>query len=110
MCAKLLILESPGKVKKVQEILGPGWKVAASVGHVRDLPVKEMGVAAPDGVASPLQAAANSFFGNMLLVFAALLTVVSFLVPIALVAAPIAWWWRQRRKARPPTPPKPPTA
>ena len=47
MCAKLLILESPGKVKKVQEILGPGWKVAASVGHVRDLPVKEMGVAAP---------------------------------------------------------------
>ncbi|CAK7033851.1 MAG: DNA topoisomerase 1 [Desulfovibrio sp.] len=48
MCAKLLILESPGKVKKVQEILGPDWKVAASVGHVRDLPVKEMGVAAPD--------------------------------------------------------------
>lgn len=48
MCAKLLILESPGKVKKVQEILGSGWKVAASVGHVRDLPVKEMGVAAPD--------------------------------------------------------------
>lgn len=48
MCAKLLILESPGKVRKVQEILGPGWKVAASVGHVRDLPVKEMGVAAPD--------------------------------------------------------------
>ena len=48
MCAKLLILESPGKVKKVQEILGPGWKVAASVGHVRDLPVKEMGVAATD--------------------------------------------------------------
>lgn len=48
MCAKLLILESPGKVKKVQEILGPGWKVAASVGHVRDLPTKEMGVTAPD--------------------------------------------------------------
>lgn len=48
MCAKLLILESPGKVKKVQEILGPGWKVAASVGHVRDLPPRELGVAAPD--------------------------------------------------------------
>ena len=48
MCAKLLILESPGKVKKVQEILGTSWKVAASVGHVRDLPVKEMGVTAPD--------------------------------------------------------------
>ena len=48
MCAKLLILESPGKVKKVQEILGSGWKVAASVGHVRDLPIKEMGVTGPD--------------------------------------------------------------
>ena len=48
MCPKLLILESPGKVKKVQEILGSGWKVAASVGHVRDLPVKEMGVTVPD--------------------------------------------------------------
>lgn len=48
MCAKLLILESPGKVKKVREYLGSGWKVEASVGHVRDLPPKEMGVAAPD--------------------------------------------------------------
>lgn len=48
MCVKLLILESPGKVKKVQAFLGPDWKVVASVGHVRDLPVKEMGVAAPD--------------------------------------------------------------
>ena len=48
MCANLLILESPGKVKKVQSFLGPDWKVVASVGHVRDLPVKEMGVSAPD--------------------------------------------------------------
>lgn len=48
MCAKLLILESPGKVKKVTVVPCPDWKVVASVGHVRDLPVKEMGVAAPD--------------------------------------------------------------
>lgn len=41
MCAKLFILESPGKIKKVQEILGSGWKVTASVGHVRDLPVEK---------------------------------------------------------------------
>ena len=47
MCAKLLILESPGKVKKVQEILGSDQKVTTSIGHVRDPPVKEMGVAAP---------------------------------------------------------------
>ncbi len=45
---KLLIVESPGKVKKVQSILGSGWKVAASVGHVRDLPVRELGVSLPD--------------------------------------------------------------
>ena len=50
MCAKLLIVESPGKVKKLQGFLGPDWMVAASVGHVRDLPVKEMGIAAPDFV------------------------------------------------------------
>ena len=48
MCAKLLIVESPGKVKKLQGFLGSEWKVAASVGHVRDLPVKEMGISAPD--------------------------------------------------------------
>ena len=31
---KLLILESPGKVKKVQAILGEDWLVVPSVGHV----------------------------------------------------------------------------
>ena len=46
--AKLLVLESPGKVKKVQSFLGSDWKVVASVGHVRDLPLREMGVEAPD--------------------------------------------------------------
>lgn len=45
---KLMIIESPGKIKKLSAILGPDWKIAASVGHVRDLPLKEMGVQAPD--------------------------------------------------------------
>ncbi len=44
----LLIVESPGKVKKIQGLLGSDWRVSASVGHVRDLPVKSIGVAAPD--------------------------------------------------------------
>ena len=48
MSAKLLIVESPGKVKKLQGFLGSDWKVAASVGHVRDLPVKEIGIAPPE--------------------------------------------------------------
>jgi DNA topoisomerase-1 len=45
---KLLIVESPGKVKKIQGFLGNDWKVAASVGHVRDLPTKDIGVYPPD--------------------------------------------------------------
>lgn len=44
----LVIVESPGKVKKIREILGQGWEVQASVGHVRDLPEREIGVEAPD--------------------------------------------------------------
>ena len=45
---KLMIIESPGKIKKLEAILGGDWKVAASVGHVRDLPEREMGVEAPE--------------------------------------------------------------
>lgn len=41
---KLLVVESPNKVKKIQGFLGDGWRVMASVGHVRDLPRKELGV------------------------------------------------------------------
>ena len=37
---KLLIVESPGKIRKLQDILGAEWRVAASCGHVRDLPDK----------------------------------------------------------------------
>jgi len=43
----LMIVESPNKVKKIKAILGRGWDVAASVGHVRDLPQKTLGIAAP---------------------------------------------------------------
>ncbi len=33
----LLLIESPGKSKKLSQILGPGWHVKASMGHVREL-------------------------------------------------------------------------
>jgi DNA topoisomerase-1 len=45
---KLIIIESPGKIKKLRQILGGEYEIAASVGHIRDLPVKSMGVAAPE--------------------------------------------------------------
>jgi DNA topoisomerase-1 len=39
----LVIVESQGKIKKIQSILGSNFKVAASFGHVCDLPKKELG-------------------------------------------------------------------
>ncbi|MBU1200306.1 type I DNA topoisomerase [Patescibacteria group bacterium] len=41
---KLLIVESPTKTKNLSGYLGKGWKVAATVGHIRDLPKSKMGV------------------------------------------------------------------
>jgi len=34
---KLLLIESPGKLKKLSQILGSGWIVKASLGHIREL-------------------------------------------------------------------------
>ena len=45
---KLMIIESPGKIPKLKSILGDGWHIAASVGHVRDLPKQAIGVEPPD--------------------------------------------------------------
>lgn len=42
----LVIVESPGKVAKLTSYLGSDYKVMASVGHVRDLPQKGMGIEA----------------------------------------------------------------
>ena len=40
MAENLLIVESPAKAKTIEKYLGPGHKVLASYGHVRDLLAK----------------------------------------------------------------------
>ncbi len=45
---KLLIVESPNKKQTIAKYLGAGWRVEASMGHVCDLPIKEIGVQGPN--------------------------------------------------------------
>jgi len=46
---KLVIVESPAKARTIGRYLGKDYDVAASVGHVRDLPRKELGVDVDNG-------------------------------------------------------------
>lgn len=41
---KLVIVESPAKAKTIEKYLGSGYKVVASMGHLRDLPKSTLGV------------------------------------------------------------------
>ncbi|TEU06856.1 MAG: type I DNA topoisomerase [Candidatus Aminicenantes bacterium] len=44
MAKRLVIVESPAKARTVHKFLGPDYLVMASMGHIRDLPKKEMGI------------------------------------------------------------------
>ena len=45
----LVIVESPAKAKTIGKYLGRGYKVRATVGHLRDLPEKKLGIDVENG-------------------------------------------------------------
>src|SRR5687767_10197326 len=46
---RLVIVESPAKAKTIEKFLGRGYAVRASLGHVRDLPKRRLGVDVENG-------------------------------------------------------------
>jgi DNA topoisomerase-1 len=46
---RLVVVESPAKARTIGQYLGAGYRVKASVGHVRDLPERELGVDVDQG-------------------------------------------------------------
>ncbi|HVF66151.1 MAG TPA: type I DNA topoisomerase [Pyrinomonadaceae bacterium] len=44
MAKNLVVVESPAKAKTIGKYLGPDYKVMASIGHIKDLPAKGLGV------------------------------------------------------------------
>ena len=41
---RMIIVESPSKIKTITKFLGSDYLVESSVGHIRDLPSKDIGI------------------------------------------------------------------
>ena len=55
MAKSLVIVESPSKAKTIEKYLGKNYEVIASMGHLRDLPEKTLGVDIENGFAPQYQ-------------------------------------------------------
>ncbi|MFP4158933.1 MAG: type I DNA topoisomerase [Desulfobacterales bacterium] len=49
MSKPLIVVESPTKVKTIKKYLGGKYNVASTVGHIKDLPQKELGIEVENG-------------------------------------------------------------
>ncbi|MGB5986006.1 MAG: type I DNA topoisomerase, partial [Desulfobacterales bacterium] len=49
MSKPLVVVESPTKVRTIKKYLGGDYNVAATVGHIKDLPQREMGIDVEEG-------------------------------------------------------------
>ena len=45
----LVVVESPAKAKTIGKYLGRGYRVRATIGHIRDLPEKKIGIDIENG-------------------------------------------------------------
>ena len=57
---KLVIVESPSKIKTLKKFLGDNYIIESSVGHIRDLPKKDLGIDIENGFSTSYEVSPDS--------------------------------------------------